>query len=109
MAKTITLEVEGTKYVLEFTRDSAKAIEKLGFTPAGLSETPNFTVPILVHGAFLAHHRLTSSSMIDKIYATIHKKEEFVMKLAEMYSDATNTLFDEPDESAGNSNWEANW
>lgn len=109
MAKTITLEVEGTKYVLEFTRDSAKTIEKQGFTPAGLSDTPNFTVPILVHGAFLAHHRLTSSSMIDKIYASIHKKDEFVIKLAEMYSDATNTLFDEPDESAGNSNWEANW
>ena len=109
MAKTITLDVEGTKYTLEYTRDSAKTIEKQGFTPAGLNETPNITVPLLVHGAFLAHHRLTSNTAIDRIYASICKKDEFVIKLAEMYSDVTSTLFDDPDESAGNPNWEANW
>ena len=109
MAKTITLDVEGTKYTLEYTRDSAKAIEKQGFTSAGLNETPNITVPLLVHGAFLAHHRLTSNTAIDRIYASICKKDEFVIKLAEMYSDVTSTLFDDPDESAGNPNWVANW
>ena len=109
MAKTITLEVEGTRYLLEYTRDSVERVEQQGFTTRGLAESPATMIPILVRGAFAEHHRLTSRNVIDKIYASIHDKDKFVSKLAEMYAEAVETLFAEPDETAGNSNWEANW
>ena len=109
MAKTMTVEREGAKYTLEFTRKSIETMEKQGFVIGDIKSKPMSTLPSLFAGAFLAHHRFVKKDVIDAIFETIPKKDEFLEKLAEMYSEPFEALLDEPEESEGNSTWEANW
>ena len=37
------------------------------------------------------------------------KKEELVVKLAELYNEPLETLMDEPDDAAENVDWAASW
>lgn len=108
-AKTINLEVNGTRYTLEYTRRTVDNMARQGFKLSGISETPTLSIPLLVHGAFLAHHRTLPNSTIDAIYAAIPDKEGFLGKLTEMYAEPVETLFAEPENDEGNAKWEANW
>jgi hypothetical protein len=109
MAKTITIEFEGTKYTLEFTRKSIETMEKQGFVVSEIADKPMSTLPTLFAGAFLAHHRFVKKEVIDSIFARLTNKTEFVQKLAEMYSEPLEALMEEPEESEGNLTWGASW
>ena len=109
MAKTIKLNYEGVDYTLEFTRRTASQLEEAGFQLGELGTKPVTMIPLLYEGAFWAHHRMKNNEVIWKIYEKIGKKEDFARKLAEMYADAAETLFDEPEEDEKNAVWETNW
>ena len=109
MAKTITIEFEGTEYTLEFTRKSIETMEKQGFVVSEIADKPMSTLPTLFAGAFLAHHRFVKKEVIDSIFARLTNKTEFVQKLAEMYSEPLEALMEEPEESEGNLTWGASW
>ena len=109
MAKTITIEFEGTKYTLEFTRKSIETMEKQGFVVSEIADKPMSTLPTLFAGAFLAHHRFVKKEVIDSIFARLTNQTEFVQKLAEMYSEPLEALMEEPEESEGNLTWGASW
>lgn len=110
MRKQLVIEHNGNTYTLEFTRDSVRQMEKRGFKVSDLTEFPMTYLPDLFAGAFLAHHRFNvKQKEIDEIYEAIPNKEEFVGKLAEMYSDPIAELFDEPTADEGNATWTANW
>lgn len=109
MAKTITIQYEGTEYTLEYTRKSIETMEKQGFVPSDLNDKPMTTIPELVAGAFLAHHRFTKRDVIDAIYAKITNKAEFINTLAEMYNEPLEALINEPEESEGNLSWGKSW
>ena len=109
MAKTITIEFEGTKYTLEFTRKSIETMEKQGFVVSEIADKPMSTLPALFAGAFLAHHKFVKKEVIDSIFARLTNKTEFVQKLAEMYSEPLEALMEEPEESEGNLTWGASW
>ena len=66
-------------------------------------------LPMLFRGAFMMHHATVKQDVIDEIYAKMPKKEELVVKLAELYNEPLETLMDEPDESAENVDWAASW
>lgn len=109
MAKTITIQYEGTEYTLEYTRKSIETMERQGFVVSDIEEKPMSTLPTLFAGAFLAHHRFVKRDVIDAIFAKIPNKGEFIGKLAEMYNEPLEALMDEPEESEGNLSWGASW
>lgn len=109
MAKNIKLNYEGAEYVLEFTRKTVEQMEDAGFRIRELRDKPVTVLPTLFKGAFLAHCSYLKDDIINKIYATVPNKKDFMEKLIEMYSDPVEELFDEPQPSEKNATWEANW
>ena len=109
MAKTIRINYEGAEYTLEFTRRSIETMERKGFVITDLEDKPMSTLPALFAGAFLAHHRFVKKEVIDSIFKKLTNKEEFLQKLAEMYSEPLEALMEEPEESEGNLTWGASW
>lgn len=108
MATQITVTYKGEKYTLEYTRLTASAIERQGFVLDKLTDNPNIMIPLLVHGAFLRHHRDLKQKDIDAIYANIVNKtgkeneEGFISVLADMYAETVSTLTDENAVDEGN-------
>ena len=110
MAKQLKLTYEGQDYTLEFTRKSIEKMEQAGFVISDVQSKPVSTLPTLFAGSFLAHHRWVKQDVIDKIYAEIPNKEDFMGKLVEMYAEPIEALFDEPKGDAEkNAQWEANF
>jgi hypothetical protein len=108
MATQITLTYKNEKYTLEYSRLTAMAIEKQGFSLDELTNKPNIMIPLLVHGAFLRHHRDLKQKFIDELYANVVNKsgkdgeEGFIGVLADMYAETVSTLTEENDVDEGN-------
>ena len=109
MAKTIEFQYEGNEYTLEYTRRTVDQMERQGFRASDLQDKPMSTLPALFAGAFLAHHRFLKRDKIDEIFSKMPKKQELISKLAEMYNEPLEALFDEPEENEGNLNWGASF
>ena len=108
MAKTMTIEHNDVKYVLEYTRKSVEMMERQGFEIEELQRKPMTSLPALFAGAFLAHHRYVMRDVIDKIYAQLPNKGDMLGKLVEMYSEPIVALMDDP-EAEGNASWTVDW
>ena len=108
MATQITLTYKGEKYLLEYSRMTATAIEKQGFNLDEMTAKPNTMIPLLVHGAFLRHHRDLKQKFIDEIYTNLVNKagkdgeEGFISILAEMYAETISTLTEKTSVAEGN-------
>ena len=108
MATQITVTYKNEKYILEYSRLTAKAIESQGFVLDELTNKPNLMIPLLVHGAFLRHHRDLKQKFIEELYENIINKsgkegeEGFISVLAEMYAETVSTLTDETAVDEGN-------
>lgn len=108
MATQITVTYKSDKYMLEYSRLTASAIEKQGFVLDELTDKPNIMIPLLVHGAFLKHHRDLKQKQIDEIFENIVNKmgkedeEGFIAVLANMYAETVSTLTDENAVDEGN-------
>ena len=108
MATKITVTYKNENYILEYSRFTASAIEKQGFVLDDLTTKPNIMIPLLVHGAFLKHHRELKQKNIDEIYEHIVNKsgkeneDGFITILAEMYAETISTLTDETASDEGN-------
>ena len=109
MAKTISFDYKGTKYTLEFTRASVRALENQGFKLSDIEDKPMSTLPTLFAGAFYAHHRFLKPAVIEEIFDNIKDKMGLITKLGEMYNEPIEALVDDPEEKEGNLNWEASW
>lgn len=108
MAKTMTIEHNDAKYVLEYTRKSVEMMERQGFEIEELQRKPTTYLPALFAGAFLAHHRYVKRAVIDEIYAQLPNKGDMLGKLVEMYSEPIVALMDDP-EAEGNASWTVDW
>ena len=115
MATQITLTYKNEKYLLEYSRLTASVIEKQGFNIDEITTKPNIMIPLLVHGAFLRHHRDLKQKDIDEIYGNVVNKtgkegeEGFISVLAEMYAETVSTLTDETTVEEGNAaTWTVN-
>ena len=108
MATQITVTYKNEKYMLGYTRLTAKAIESQGFVLDELTSKPNLMIPLLVHGAFMRHHRGIKQKLVEEIYENIINKsgtdaeEGFISVLAEMYAETVSTLTDENAVDEGN-------
>lgn len=111
MAKTIKMKYDGIEYTLEFTRSTVKRMEDAGFVLSEVRERPVTNLPLLFQGSFLAHHTyaLRQKGLVDKIFENIPDKQALMFKLIEMYGDSVDSLFDEPEPSEKNAQWEADF
>ena len=106
MAKRIKFTFEGTEYVLEYTRRTVREMESEGFDTNAVDSKPMTMIPMLISGAFRKNHRYVKESVIERIYESIPRKEEFIRQLVEMYNEPFNALIEEPEEGQGNVEWE---
>ncbi|MBR0161956.1 MAG: DUF5055 domain-containing protein [Oscillospiraceae bacterium] len=109
MAKQLTFEYKGREYVLEYTRDSVRQMERGGFVADDFAAKPMTVLPQLFAGAFLAHHGNVKREKIDTIYGLMKDKKKLIQALTDMYNDTLETLLEEPEEEAGNVSWTPNW
>ena len=109
MAKQWTIEYDGTKYTLEYTRRTVQMMERRGFVASDVEKKPMTVLPELFAGAFLAHHQYLKKNQIEEIYAHLPHRNELIGVLAEMYNEPLETLLEEPEESEGNAHWTKGW
>lgn len=100
----ITITFDDRKYLLTYTRETARALQSNGFDIGELRAKPNVMIPMLFRGAFLANHRDIKTKVIDEIYDNLSGRTELIAELVGMYQECVDSLFDEP--SSGNATWE---
>lgn len=96
--KPIKFEYEGKEYTLEFTRDTARTIERSGFDYRDIDSKQMDSICTLFAGAFLAHHRFVKPDVIDKIYDKMPNKRALLERLAMLYMLPYEELMEEVDE-----------
>jgi hypothetical protein len=102
----ISLEYEKRTYTLEFTRETIRQMESLGFVADELFTKPALRIPELFYGAFAAHHRGIKRKEVDRIYNGLANRSDLITKLVEMYRDTLATLMDDdPSVTEGNVTW----
>lgn len=100
--KPITFEYEGTKYTLEFNRNTVRTMENQGFRVNELEDRPMTMLPQLFAGAFQMHHRWLKRDVIDEIYEHMGEKDKLLEKLGELYNAPMEALLSDPEEDKGN-------
>lgn len=99
MAKTMTFTYDGKDYTLEFTRKTVIETENMGFNAQYIDTKPITSLTILFRGAFLANHRDTRVSEIDKIFESF-TKEGLLEALADLYYEPIKVLMEDNSKNA---------
>lgn len=103
----INFDYNGKHYCLEYTRESVKIMEAGGFNPGDIAEKPAIRSEQLWAGAFLAHHRNVSNTVVMKLYDQMTRKSELLEALRSMLADTYESLLSENEEDSGNVEWVA--
>lgn len=106
MTTGIKFTYGGKQYVLEFTRDSVKEMERRGFVAADVLTKPLTVLPDMFAGAFIANHRFTKRKVINEIFSQIDDKAGLLDSLAEMYSLVIDEFVDELEKKNKGLAWE---
>jgi hypothetical protein len=105
MSKKIKLSYEGKEYTLEYTRNTALALEQSGFVLSDVRNKPVSSLVTLFNGAFVANHRRLEGSVVEKIFDSLKDKEKLLAALVGMYDETVSSLMDSSDDE-GNATWE---
>lgn len=105
MSKKIKLSYEGKEYTLEYTRNTALALEQSGFVLSDVRSKPVSSLVTLFNGAFVANHRRLEGSVVEKIFDSLKDKEKLLAALVGMYDETVSSLMDSSDDE-GNATWE---
>lgn len=105
MSKKIKLSYEGKEYTLEYTRNTALALEQSGFVMSDVRNKPVSSLVTLFNGAFVANHRRLEGSVVEKIFDSLKDKEKLLAALVGMYDETVSSLMDSTDDE-GNATWE---
>ena len=103
MSEPITFDYEGTKYTLEFNRQTAVIAEtQYGiniYGGGGTGVTINLSqAPDLFYCALLMHHPRVQRGVADGIFALMTDKVELVSELITMLLETVTSLVDDPSE-----------
>lgn len=102
----IKLVHKDKEYILEFSRNTAKAIEERGFNLELIVNQPNKMIPLLVQGAFMKNHPTLKQVKLDEIYMAQTQKGGLIEALATMYAETVNSLLGNDEEEGKNATWE---
>lgn len=106
MSKKIKLTYEGKEYTLEYTRNTALALEQSGFVLSDVRSKPVSSLVTLFNGAFVAKHRRLEGSVVEKIFDSLKDKDKLLAALVGMYDETVSSLMDSSDDDEGNATWE---
>lgn len=112
MGKQLTIKDANTDktYTLEFNRRSIQVAESRGLDVSELESKPATMLPLLIQSAFYMHHKGITPDTVDKIYATVPNREEFIEALAEMYAEPLEALLADPKSGKSkNASWTKSW
>ena len=56
MSKSVTVELKGKEYVLEYNRLAVKKVEQLGFSTANVGDKLATNIELLFYGALIKNH-----------------------------------------------------
>lgn len=105
MSKKIKLSYEGKEYTLEYTRNTALALEQSGFVLSDVRSKPVSSLVTLFNGAFVANHKRLEGSTVEKIFDSLKDKDKLLAALIGMYDETVSSLMDSSDDE-GNATWE---
>ena len=106
MNKKIEFEVNGEKYVLEYTRESVALMERQGFEADELIKKPMLMLPLAFQGLFYKNHRKITKQEIDKIYKSFKDKDKLMATIVDMLEECYTSLTEtEEGEDSGNIDW----
>lgn len=91
MAK-LKIECDGRTYTLEYTRETARTMERQGFSLDEMAHRPVTMMPMLFRGAFLANHGGIKESRVTEIYDRLGNRAALNQRLSEMYADTVLSL-----------------
>lgn len=107
MNKQIKFEDNGTKYILEYNRESIEILERQGFNVKEMTEKPMTMLPLAFQGLFYKNHRNVKKSFVDECYKRFKDKDKLIELMAEMIMETYNSLTsDEDTGDKGNIEWE---
>lgn len=96
---------DGKKYILEYTRETIKQLERLGFSLDAYAEKPMTMIELAFRGAFLVNHKYLRDKEISEIYEDLSNKKELNEAIMTLITECYETLVDET-EKEGNASWE---
>lgn len=105
MSTKIQITYENRTYTLEYTRETVRTMESMGFVADELFSKPALRIPELFYGAFAVHHRGIKRKDVDRMYNGLQNRSELIQKLTEMYRDTLSSLLEEPEGVEGNVTW----
>lgn len=107
MNKQIKFEDNGTKYLLEYNRESIEILERQGFNVKEMTEKPMTMLPLAFQGLFYKNHRNVKKSFVDECYKRFKDKDKLIELMAEMIMETYNSLTSDEDAGdKGNITWE---
>ena len=95
----ISFEYKGVNYTLEYTRNSATALQRAGFDDEKIDTQGLIMLPMLFKYSFLEHHEGVKGALVDEIYDHLQNKKPLLEELYKMYIQTVATLTDEPEDS----------
>lgn len=105
MSKKIEFNYKNEDYVLEYNRKAIAFIEGQGFSINDLTSKPMTMLPLAFTGLFYKNHKKVNQTIIDEIYDKFTNKDVLIATIAEMLTEAYNSLQDEPEDVEGNIDW----
>lgn len=102
----IVFEYEGTKYTLEFDRETAVQAERaFGISVSELNSGKSHVVKDLFAASFLKHHPKIKNTTVNMFYDNIEDKTGLYRHLSEMYAAAAQTLLEDPEDEGKAISW----
>ena len=104
----INFDYNGKHYCLEYTRETVKQMEAMGFNINDIGDKPATRIEQLWAGAFLANCRKTSQTIVKELFDKMKDREALLKTLTEMYNNTLSYLLpDAEDDDEGNVEWTA--
>lgn len=97
------------EYILEYSRESVQALERMGFEFEKMSTQPMTMLPLAFKGLFIKNHKMVKQKEIDDIFNNFKDKSKLIDTIITMLAETYNTLQDNVDEEGndkGNIDWE---
>lgn len=105
---TITFTYEDTPYKLEFTADSLKKMQNMGFDFGNMGSKILTVAEDLFCGAFIANHSNVMRKKRLEIYRDLVESTEGGEDLIDVLLEMVNETIDEINYHEGNTKWEVN-
>ena len=102
----INFDYNGKHYCLEYTPETIKQMEAVGFNLNDIDAKPATRIEQLWAGAFLANCRNVSNTVIKDLFSKMNDREKLLKTLTEMYNNTLEYLLPSEDDS-GNVDWTA--